>query len=322
MAALLKRFIPPEAELVVATSLGPGLHGLPRPDPRGPAPSISTRSCVSRRSLNRSLVPERAERAFIASLHLAQAAGGLGTLLGLDRAFGHAPLAGLRRYAHHLTHAAYACWGSPFAEAACLVVDGMGETGASALYAYRDGRVTEVKRHRGRESIGFFFGLVTDLAGFDQSKGEEWKIMGLAPYGSRDPELLALLRRLYRIEGRRLIFADAATIREAAAGDRPTPSARCRGERLGGPVPLRAGRVRGDDGRAPRRSRGCRDLGQPRAVRRLRPQLLLQRQDPGAQPVRRAACPVGARRRRQRDRGGLARLSGGSSGLAPGARIA
>ena len=43
---------------------------------------------------------------------------------------------------------------------------------------------------------------MTDLAGFDQTKGEEWKIMGLAPYGRRDPELFALLRRLYRIEGR------------------------------------------------------------------------------------------------------------------------
>ena len=31
--------------------------------------------------------------------------------------------------------------------------------------------------------------------------------MGLAPYGERDPDLLALLRRLYRIEGRRLIFS-------------------------------------------------------------------------------------------------------------------
>jgi carbamoyltransferase len=216
MAALLKRFIPPEAELVVATSWGRDFTGFLDQSARAGAFDLDTLLRLSP-SLNRSLVPERAERAFIASLHLAQAGAGLGTLLGLDRAFGHAPLAGLRRYAHHLTHAAYACWGSPFAEAACLVVDGMGETGASALYAYRDGRVTEVKRHRGRESIGFFFGLVTDLAGFDQSKGEEWKIMGLAPYGSRDPELLALLRRMYRIEGRRLIFADAATIREAAA---------------------------------------------------------------------------------------------------------
>lgn len=92
----------------------------------------------------------------------------------------------------------------------------MGETGASALFAYRDGAVTEVKRHRGRESIGFFFGLVTDLAGFDQTKGEEWKIMGLAPYGRRDPELLTLLRGLYTTEGGKLVFAEPGIVRDVA----------------------------------------------------------------------------------------------------------
>jgi carbamoyltransferase len=93
----------------------------------------------------------------------------------------------------------------------------MGETGASAMFAYRDGRVAEVKRHRGRESVGFFFGLVTDLCGFDQTAGEEWKVMGLAPYGRRDPELMALLRRLYTVEDGRLRFAAVDAVRPAVA---------------------------------------------------------------------------------------------------------
>jgi carbamoyltransferase len=166
--------------------------------------------------LNRSLVPERTERALIASLHVGQQRAGVGTLLGLDRAFGTANVTGLTRHGHHLSHAAYACWSSPFSDAACLIVDGMGETGASAIFALKDGGITEVKRHRGRESIGFYFGLVTDLAGFDQAKGEEWKIMGLAPYGRTDTELMALLRKLYRIEGHKLSFADAATVRSVS----------------------------------------------------------------------------------------------------------
>jgi carbamoyltransferase len=84
-----------------------------------------------------------------------------------------------------------------------------------------------VKRHRGRGSVGFFFGLVTDLAGFDQAAGEEWKVMGLAPYGRRDPELMALLRRLYAIEDGRLRFASAETARAVAAaiGARRPPEA-------------------------------------------------------------------------------------------------
>jgi carbamoyltransferase len=216
MEGLLKRYIPKDAEVRIATSWGEDFTGFLAQMSRAGSFSLDALLKLSP-ELNRSLVPERTERALIASLHLGQQRAGLGTLLGLDRAFGSANVAGLRRYGHHLSHAAYACWSSPFTDAACLIVDGMGETGASAIFALRDGRITEVKRHRGRESIGFYFGLVTDLAGFDQAKGEEWKIMGLAPYGRQDAELLALLRKLYRIEGLKLVFSDAATVREVSA---------------------------------------------------------------------------------------------------------
>lgn len=216
MESLLRRYIPKGAEITLATSWGAEFTGFLEQMGRSGAFTLDALLKLSP-EFNRSLVPERSERAFIAALHHQQQRVGLGTLLGLDRAFGEARITELKRYGHHLSHAAYACWSSPFADAACLVVDGMGETGASAIFALRDGRITELKRHRGRESIGFYFGFVTDLAGFDQAKGEEWKIMGLAPYGRRDPELLALLRRLYRIEGTKLSFADAATVQQVAA---------------------------------------------------------------------------------------------------------
>lgn len=216
MESLLRRYIPAGAEVRLATSWSGEFTGFLEQMSRTGAFSLDSLLSLSP-ELNRSLVPERIERAFIASLHLSQQRAGLGTLLGLDRAFGEARLTGLARYGHHLSHAAYACWSSPFRDAACLVVDGMGETGASAIFALRNGEISEVRRHRGRESIGFYFGLVTDLAGFDQAKGEEWKIMGLAPYGRPDPDLMALLRRLYRIDGTKLTFADAATVRGVSA---------------------------------------------------------------------------------------------------------
>ena len=216
MAALVERWIPPGAEIAVATSWGEDFSGFLASTAGTGSFDLPALLALSP-ELNRSLVPERSERAFIASLHLAQRRAGLGLMLGVDRAGGGRRITGLTRHPHHLAHAAYACWSSPFADATCLVVDGMGETGASAVYALEGGRIREVKRHRGRESIGFYFGLVTDLAGFDQAAGEEWKIMGLAPYGEPDPDLLALLRRLYRTEGRKLVFADAATVRQVAA---------------------------------------------------------------------------------------------------------
>ena len=216
MASFLAEHLPGDAELVIATTWGEDYAAfLSRTAATGvfALPALAALSP----DLNRSLVPERAERTFIAGLHAAQMRAGTGTLLGLDRAFGgRVPVVELRRYAHHLTHAAYGVWSSPFANATCLVVDGMGETGASAIYALADGRLTEVRRHRGRESLGFYFGLVTDLAGFDQAKGEEWKIMGLAPYGRRDPALMALLQRLYRIEDGRLRFAEAGVAQAVA----------------------------------------------------------------------------------------------------------
>jgi carbamoyltransferase len=213
MEKVLKRYIPAESEIVLATTWGEEFTAFLKQSSHSGAFELKTLLSHAN-ELNRSLVPERAERALIASLHYAQQRAGIGTLLALDRLDNGSRIVDLRRYAHHRSHAAYACWSSPFTDAACLVVDGMGETGASALYAFKDGHITEVKRHRGRESIGFYFGLVTDLAGFDQTKGEEWKIMGLAPYGHPDPELLALLRRLYRIDGHKLTFADALTVRD------------------------------------------------------------------------------------------------------------
>ncbi len=216
MEALLKRYIPADAEVAIATSWGEAFTGFL--DQMSRAGSFSLEALLKLSpELNRSLVPERTERALIASLHQGQQRAGIGTLLGLDRAFGRANVTGLKRHGHHLSHAAYACWSSPFTDAACLVVDGMGETGASAIFALEGGRIRELKRHRGRESIGFYFGLVTDLAGFDQAKGEEWKIMGLAPYGRSDHQLMALLRKLYRIEGHKLSFASADVVREVSA---------------------------------------------------------------------------------------------------------
>lgn len=216
LPALLKAHIPAGSEVILATSWGEAFTRLLEDSSRSGAFAFDQLLPLSG-DLNRSMVPERTERGFVAELHAAQARAGVAAVVALDRAFGRANIAGLRRYGHHLSHAAYACFGSPFDAATCLVVDGMGETGASAIYACDGPRLREVKKHRGRESIGFFFGFVTDLAGFDQTKGEEWKIMGLAPYGRRDEGLLGLLRRLYRVERGKLVFASEREVRAVAA---------------------------------------------------------------------------------------------------------
>ena len=120
-----------------------------------------------------------------------------------------------RRYQHHLTHAALGCWSSPFDEAACLVVDGMGEFGALASFHYRDGVLTELERSKGGGSLGYFYVKLTELCGFDPIKGEEWKVMGLAPYGRVVPEVRDILRGLMTVEGTRMKFVSPSRLGRA-----------------------------------------------------------------------------------------------------------
>lgn len=216
MESVIKRFIPQGSEIVLATTWGAEFTDYLAQSAQSGAFKLE-KLLTHSTQLNRSLVPERSERALIASLHIAQQRAGVGTLLALDRTNEctdkNTTIVEQKRYAHHLSHAAYACLSSPFTHATCLVVDGMGETGASAIYSYADGKLSQIKRHRGRESIGFYFGLVTDLAGFDQTRGEEWKIMGLAPYGKTNDTLLTLLRQLYTIDDNKLTFASTEQVK-------------------------------------------------------------------------------------------------------------
>jgi carbamoyltransferase len=110
-----------------------------------------------------------------------------------------------RHYDHHLTHAALACYGSPFDHAACAVIDSYGEKGSLAFFEYRDGRIRPRSAMKGPQSLGFFYMRLTELCGFDWLSGEEWKVMGLASYGRTDKEVLGWLRAMMGVEDLRLV---------------------------------------------------------------------------------------------------------------------
>ena len=82
-----------------------------------------------------------------------------------------------------------------------MVVDGQGEWGSITYYAYRDGRLELVERMRGAESLGLIYSFCTDLCGFSAEDGEQWKMMGLAPYGRPDPSLDEAFDSLVRTDG-------------------------------------------------------------------------------------------------------------------------
>lgn len=111
-----------------------------------------------------------------------------------------------RGYSHHLAHAAHGCYTSGFDEACCLVVDGFGEQSSLSVFEYRDDQITPAGSSRGPESLGLLYELMAVLCGFDWFKGEEWKVMGLAPYGQKDEEKYQLFKSLCWYEKGRLRY--------------------------------------------------------------------------------------------------------------------
>ncbi|UCH93099.1 MAG: carbamoyltransferase [Candidatus Aminicenantes bacterium] len=143
------------------------------------------------------------------SANLRQAGNNISYLARLQFDYGGKPAIQrtiLRRaYNHHLSHAAAACYSSPFDEAVCAVIDGYGEMSSMSFYGYQDGKITKVftKRYPGLSappSIGIFYAILCWACGFDPLKGEEWKVMGLAPYGSFNREIYDLLRPVIKVK--------------------------------------------------------------------------------------------------------------------------
>lgn len=83
---------------------------------------------------------------------------------------------------HHMAHAASAYFTSGWDECLVLVIDGMGEVDSVSVYVARDGKLERIHRISALDSIGILYSLVTLHLGFDFN-ADEYKIMGLAPYG-------------------------------------------------------------------------------------------------------------------------------------------
>jgi carbamoyltransferase len=85
--------------------------------------------------------------------------------------------------AHHLAHAASAFYLSGFEESLILVADGMGEIHSTTLALGRRDDIRIIKQIRVPHSLGILYGIVTLYLGFEMGM-DEYKVMGLAPYGN------------------------------------------------------------------------------------------------------------------------------------------
>ncbi|MEU6138725.1 carbamoyltransferase [Streptomyces sp. NPDC047081] len=98
---------------------------------------------------------------------------------------------------HHLSHAASAFFPSPFDEAAVVTVDGVGEYTTTSISLGRDHSLTPLRRQTFPHSLGLFYSAFTHYCGFRVNSGE-YKLMGLAPYGT--PRYSSLIEdRIIRI---------------------------------------------------------------------------------------------------------------------------
>jgi carbamoyltransferase len=84
---------------------------------------------------------------------------------------------------HHQSHAASAFYPSPFESALILTMDGVGEWATTSVALGRGNELEIIKEIHFPHSLGLLYSAFTYYTGFKVNSGE-YKVMGLAPYGS------------------------------------------------------------------------------------------------------------------------------------------
>lgn len=83
---------------------------------------------------------------------------------------------------HHMSHAAYAFYESPYEDAAIMTVDGVGEWATTTLGVGTGNGIKILQQINYPNSLGLLYSAFTYFCGFKVNSGE-YKLMGLAPYG-------------------------------------------------------------------------------------------------------------------------------------------
>src|SRR5271168_3904731 len=124
---------------------------------------------------------------------------------------------------HHLAHALSCYAYSGFEDAAVVVMDGRGAWEATSIWHGRNGRLEHVLTIPFPDSVGVFYSEFTEFLGFHRNS-DEWKVMGLAPYGAPGVDLRAFMdvetgddARPYHAFSGRLISRQSAPFAEMIA---------------------------------------------------------------------------------------------------------
>ncbi|MBV6440291.1 MAG: carbamoyltransferase [Haliscomenobacteraceae bacterium CHB4] len=116
---------------------------------------------------------------------------------------------------HHRSHLASAFFASPFEEAALLSIDGFGDFTSTMRAVGRGNRMEVMDSVSYPHSLGVFYTAFTQFLGFPHY-GDEYKVMGLAPYGQ--PSLLDQVRDVVYLKNNGLFQLDAKYFRHFREG--------------------------------------------------------------------------------------------------------
>ena len=97
---------------------------------------------------------------------------------------------------HHVCHLASAFLVSPYDKAVAVSVDGFGDFSSAAWGLGEGGIVTVDGRVYFPHSLGVFYEAMTQFIGFPHY-GDEYKVMGLAPYG--EPRFVEQMKQIVRL---------------------------------------------------------------------------------------------------------------------------
>ncbi len=98
---------------------------------------------------------------------------------------------------HHLAHLSSAFHVGPFDEAVVVSVDGFGDFASGAWGAGSGCKIEITGRVYFPHSLGIFYQALTQYLGFPHY-GDEYKVMGLAPYG--EPTYMDVMREIVKLE--------------------------------------------------------------------------------------------------------------------------
>lgn len=116
---------------------------------------------------------------------------------------------------HHRSHLASAFFASPFEKAACLSIDGSGDFSTTMLAIGEGNEIKVIDSIDFPHSLGLFYTAFTQFLGFPHY-GDEYKVMGMAPYG--EPKYTEQVQQVIRLTDDGLFRLNLQFFRDASSG--------------------------------------------------------------------------------------------------------